>query len=242
MRLTAAGIARMIDLSCVRTASSKRDIEAMVAAARRYGFGQVSVLQSMVPFTRRLLGTGDEIRLVGNVGFPSGSESTSVKRAQARELVAAGCDEIDMVMNIGFLRSAELEVVENDTRAVIEAIRPLPGKVIIESMLLTQDEVGAACEICIRAGAVFVKTGSGWAEPPTTVNDVRLIKTCVGDRIKIKASGGIRSLETLTEMYRVGARRFGVNLKSGIEIVRQAAHAQPEVEDQPDAGKDGGLL
>jgi deoxyribose-phosphate aldolase len=230
MRLAAADVAQMIDLSCVRTASSKRDIEAMVAAARQHGFGQVSVLQSMVPFTRQMLGTGSKIQLVGNVGFPSGSESTSVKRAQAQELVAAGCDEIDMVMNIGILRSADLELVENDTRTVIEAIRPLPAKVIIESMLLRQDEVEAACEICIRSGAAFVKTGSGWAERPTTVNDVRFIKAFVGDRIRIKASGGIRSLATLTEMYRAGARRFGVNLKSGIEIVQQASHAELGVE------------
>ena len=230
MRLKATDVARMIDLSCVRTTSSKRDIEAMIAAARQQGFGQVSVLQSMVPFTRHLLGDEREIRLVGNVGFPSGSESTSVKLAQAKELVAAGCDEIDMVMNIGFLRSAEIELVENDTRAVIEAVRPLPTKVIIESMLLRQDEVRAACEICIRAGADFVKTGSGWADRPTTVNDVRLIKACVGDRINIKASGGIRSLETLVEMYDAGARRFGVNLKSGIDIVRQASHAQSGVQ------------
>jgi deoxyribose-phosphate aldolase len=230
MRLSAVEVARMIDLSCVRTASSKRDIEAMVAAAREHGFGQVSVLQSMIPFTRRLLGAAKEVRLVGNVGFPSGSESTSIKRAQAQELVAAGCDEIDMVLNIGYLRSAELEVVESDARAVVQAIRPLPAKIIIESMLLRPDEVEAACEICIRAGADFVKTGSGWSDRPTTVNDVRLIKACVGNRIKIKASGGIRSLRTLIEMYRAGARRFGVNLKSGIEIVRQASHLESEVE------------
>jgi deoxyribose-phosphate aldolase len=107
MRLSAVEVARMIDLSCVRMTSSKRDIEAMVAAAQRHGFGQVSVLQCMVPFTRHLLGDQTEIRLIGNVGFPSGSESTSVKLEQAKELVAAGCDEIDMVRNIGLLRWKE---------------------------------------------------------------------------------------------------------------------------------------
>jgi deoxyribose-phosphate aldolase len=230
MRPSAVEIARMIDLSCVRTTSSKRDIEAMIAAARQHGFGQVSVLQSMVPFTRHLLGEGREIRLVGNVGFPSGSESTSVKRAQAKELVAAGCDEIDMVMNIGLLRSGEYGMVEEDARAVIAAVQPLPSKIIVESMLLRRDELQGACEICIRAGAHFVKTGSGWSERPTTVNEVRQIKTFVGDHIKIKASGGIRSLATLMDMYAAGAQRFGVNLKSGIEIIREAARLEAEAE------------
>ena len=230
MRLKATDVARMIDLSCVRTTSSKRDIEAMIAAARQQGFGQVSVLQSMVPFTRHLLGDEREIRLVGNVGFPSGSESTSVKLAQAKELVAAGCDEIDMVMNVGLLRSGEFGMVEDDARAVIAAVQPLPAKIIIESMLLRRDEIQAACEICIHAGAAFVKTGSGWADRPTTVNEVRQIKTFVGDHIKIKASGGIRSLATLRDMYGAGAQRFGVNLKSGIEIIREATRLESGVE------------
>jgi deoxyribose-phosphate aldolase len=230
MRPSKIEIARMIDLSCVRTASSKRDIEAMIAAAHQHGFGQVSVLQSMVPFTRRLLGDEREIRLVGNVGFPSGSESTSVKLAQAKEQVAAGCDEIDMVMNIGLLRSGEFGIVEDDARAVIAAVQPLPAKIIVESMILRRDELQAACEICIRAGAQFVKTGSGWSERPTTVNEVRQIKAFVGDHIKIKASGGIRSLATLMDMYGAGARRFGVNLKSGIEIIREAARLASGVE------------
>jgi deoxyribose-phosphate aldolase len=177
----------------------------------------------MVPFTRGLLGNRSAIRLVGNVGFPSGSESTTIKVSQARELAAAGCDEIDAVLNIGLLLSKETDSVEEDVRAVVEAIRPLPSKVIIESPLLGPDEVRVACEICIRAGAAFVKTGTGWANRPTTVQDVQLIKSCVGNRIEIKASGGIRSLAALMEMYRAGARRFGVNLKSGIEIVQEAA-------------------
>jgi deoxyribose-phosphate aldolase len=210
--------------------SSRRDIEAMIVAAQKHGFGQVSVLQSMVPFTHRLLGDGTDIRLVGNVGFPSGSESTSVKLEQAKELVAAGCDEIDMVMNIGLLRSGEYGMVEEDARAVIAAVQPLPAKVIVESMLLRRDELQAACEICIRAGAQFVKTGSGWSPHATTVNDVRQIKAFVGEHIKIKASGGIRSLATLMDMYDAGARRFGVNLKSGIEIIRDAARLESEVE------------
>jgi deoxyribose-phosphate aldolase len=197
------------------------DIEEMVEAARRYGFGQVSVLQCFIPYTRQLLQGMPDVRLIGNVSFPSGSDSTSLKVAQAKELAAAGCDEIDMVMNIGRLRSGELSEVEEDVRSVIESVHPLPVKVIIEIMCLTPEEAQHACEICLRSGAAFIKTGTGWADRGTTLDDVRLVKSFVGDRIKIKASGGIRSLATLVDMYEAGARRFGVNLKSGIQIVEE---------------------
>ncbi|MGZ6316388.1 MAG: deoxyribose-phosphate aldolase [Anaerolineales bacterium] len=221
MLLTTQEIAKMIDLSCVRTISSRSDIENMIDAARKYGFGQVSVLQCFIPYTRRLLQEAPDVRLVGNVSFPSGSDSTSIKVAQAREMMAAGCDEIDMVMNIGKLRSGELAEVESDVRAVIETVHPIPVKVIIEIMCLTPAETEHACGICVRTGAAFVKTGTGWAGRGTTIEDVRLIKSFVGDRARIKASGGIRSLDTLMEMYGAGARRFGVNLKSGIQIVEE---------------------
>lgn len=222
MAFGASEIAKMIDISCVRTTSSKADIDEMVAAARRYGFGQVSVLQCMIPYTRQLLHDAPGVRLVGNVSFPSGSDSTSIKVLQAKEMKAAGCDEIDMVMNIGLLRSSELGEVERDICAVVETVHPLPLKVIIEVMVLTPEQTRQACEICVRAGATFVKTGTGWAQRGTTLEDVRLVKSFVGERAKIKASGGIRSLETLLQMYDAGARRFGVNLQSGMQIVEEA--------------------
>lgn len=211
----------MIDLSCVRTVSSKADIEEMVVAARKYKFGQVSVLQCFIPYTRQLLNGAPDIHVVGNVSFPSGSDSTSLKVVQAKEMIAAGCDEIDMVMNIGKLRSGELSEAEADVLAVIETAHPVPVKVIIEIMCLTLEETQQACDICLRTGAAFVKTGTGWADRGTTLDDVRLVKSFVGDRIKIKASGGIRNLDMLVDMYKVGARRFGVNLRSGIKIVEE---------------------
>jgi deoxyribose-phosphate aldolase len=229
MGLTATEIAKMIDLSCVRTTSSKSDIEEMVSTAFRYGFGQVSVLQCFIPYTMQLLKDAPGVRLVGNVSFPSGSDSTSLKVVQAREMLAAGCDEIDMVMNIGKLRSGELTEVEADTRAVIETVRPTPVKVIIEIMYLTPEETRQACDICVHTGASFVKTGTGWANRGTTLTDVRLVKSFVGDRVNIKASGGIRSTEVLMQMYDAGARRFGVNLKSGIQIVEEASLLNSEV-------------
>jgi deoxyribose-phosphate aldolase len=221
MLLTGKDIAKMIDLSCVRTYSDKADIEEMVAAARKYDFGQVSVLQCFIPNTKQLLADRPDIHVVGNVSFPSGSDTTTVKVFQAHEMATAGCDEIDMVINVGKLRSGLIEEVEQDVRAVVQAASPLPVKVIIEIMLLTPAEVQTACRICLDSGAAFVKTGTGWAERGTTLEDVRLVKSIVGKRINIKASGGIRDLDGLIAMYRAGASRFGINLKSGIEIVEK---------------------
>jgi deoxyribose-phosphate aldolase len=131
MNLNPADIARMIDLSCVRTTSSKADIEAMVVAARRHGFGQVSVLQCFIPHTRQLIGGAGDIRVVGNVSFPTGSDTTSLKSA-GEEMISAGCDEIDMVMNIGKLRSGLADVKPTSARSLNGASYPV--KVIIEVM------------------------------------------------------------------------------------------------------------
>jgi deoxyribose-phosphate aldolase len=221
MLLTSKEIAQMIDISCVQTISNKSDIKEMVEAACKYGFGQVAVLQCFIPYTKQILEGNPNIHVIGNVSFPSGSDSTSLKVIQAKEMIAAGCDEIDMVMNIGRLRSGEMTEVEADMRAVIETVHPIPLKVIIEVMYLTRMEIELACGICMRCGADFIKTGTGWANRNTTPEDVRLIKSFVGDRIEIKASGGIRDLDMLLEMYKSGARRFGVNLKSGMKIMEE---------------------
>lgn len=221
MNLTSLDIAKMIDLSCVRTISNKADIEEMVNAAKEYHFGQVSINQCFIPYTKQLLAGSSDIHIVGNVSFPSGSDSTKTKVFQAQEMKDAGCDEIDVVLNIGKLRSGLIDEVQADLNAVIKVINPLPVKVIIEIMYLTRLEVEQACAISLAAGATFVKTGTGWADRPTSLDDVKLVKSLVGDRAKIKASGGIRSLETLVDMYKAGARRFGVNLKSGISIVNE---------------------
>ena len=230
MRLTTNDIARMIDLSCVRTTSSKADIEEMVEATKKYGFGQVSVLQCFIPYTKQLLQASPGVRLVGNVSFPSGSDSTSLKILQAKEMIASGCDEIDMVMNIGKLRSGELADVEADVRAVIETVHPIPVKVIIEIMYLTLEETTQACDICLRSGGAFIKTGTGWANRGTTLEDVKLIKSLVGDRIQIKASGGIRELKTILYMYHAGVSRFGLNLKTGKKIVGECLGLGSKIE------------
>ena len=237
MLLTANEVAKMIDLSCVRTTSSQMDIEEMVDTAQKYQFGQVSVNQCFIPYTKQLLKGAPHIHVIGNVSFPSGSDSTSVKVFQAQEMVMAGCDEIDMVMNVGKLRSGALAEVEADVRAVIDAVHPVPVKVIIEIMCLNAEEAGQACGICVRSGASFVKTGTGWADRGTTLEDVRLVKSLVGDQVRIKASGGIRNLDTLLRMYHAGATRFGVNLKSGMKIVEECLQIESAADGKHSKGQ-----
>ena len=229
MQLTSHEIAKMIDLSCVRTYSSRQDILDLVKNAKKYEFGQVSVMQCFLPLTKELLKDSPKIHIIGNVSFPSGSDSTTVKVFQAIEMVASGCDEIDMVMNVGKLRSGLYREVAEDVQAVIAAAGGLPVKVIIEIAYLNAEETRTACQICLDSGATFVKTGTGWAEG-TTVENVKLVKSIVGDKIKIKASGGIRDLETLVAMYKEGATRFGVNLKSGMAIMDECLTRGAQIE------------
>jgi deoxyribose-phosphate aldolase len=230
MVLTTADVAKMMDLSCVRTNSNANDIKQLVENAKKYNLGQVSIMQCFIPEARELLKDRPDIKIVGNVSFPSGSDTTSIKVAQAKEMLAEGCGEIDMVINVGKLRSGRYQEVEDDVRAVVSTAEAIPVKVIIEISCLEKHEVEKACEICVKTGAAFVKTGTGWLSKGTTYNDIKLIKSFVGDAIKIKAAGGIRDIETLIEMYRLGARRFGVNLKSGRSILEECKAAGGKIE------------
>ncbi len=232
MVLTVGDIARMMDLSCVRTNSNETDIKQLVLNAKKYNCGQVSVMQCFISDVKDLLKDRPDIKVIGNVSFPSGSDSTTIKVAQAKEMLAAGCDEIDMVMNVGKLCSKRYDEVEEDVRAVVDTAKSVPVKVIIEIPCLDREEIEKACEICIRTGAAFVKTGTGWMPRGTTQEDVKLIKSIVGDKIKVKASGGIRDLKMLLEMYRLGAVRFGVNLRSGKSILEECIALGGSVEIQ----------
>jgi len=169
MLLTAHDIAKMLDLSCVRTYSSKMDIEELVENALKYNFGQVSVMQCFIPYTRQLLGDSSAVRVVGNVSFPSGSDTTTVKVFQAREMLAAGSDEIDMVINVGRLRSGELAEVEADLRAVVETVRPLPVKVIIEIMYPTSTKSSKPAQFACAPGPPLSKQAAAGltAEQPS---------------------------------------------------------------------------
>lgn len=222
MGLTIKNIAGMMDLSCVQTYNTEKDIASLVSAAKKYKCKCVSTLPCYISKVVQLLGDDAEILVVGNIGFPSGGDTTNSKVAQAKELINLGCDEFDMVMNVGWLKSRKYAAVKQDIISVVDVAMGKPVKVILEVSCLTDYEIQKACEICIKAGATFVKTGTGW-NGKTTMEQIRLIKSVVGDRIKIKAAGGIRDLNTLLNMYRQGVTRFGVNLNSGISILKECS-------------------
>ncbi len=223
MKLTSYDIARMIELSAVQAAHNEEHIRSLVAHARQHRCVVVYALPSWVAQVRALLDGDPDIIIGGAVGFPSGGVTTATKVTEASELVALGCGELDVVINIGQLLSAKYDAVRDDLRAVVDVADGRPVKVIIECHYLTDDQVRQACDICIEAGAHYVKTGTGWTPTGATLENIALIRAHVGDTIAIKASGGVRGLETLVEMYRRGATRFGVRLEVGVQLIEQVA-------------------
>ena len=221
--LTVQEIARMVDLSAVRADSDEHEVRTLAQMAAQYGCACASTLPSHTPLLVELLSAEPAVRIGGNVGFPAGGTTTAMKALEARELLRMGCGELDMVINIGMLRSGHDAYVLDDIRAIVDAAAGAPVKAILECHYLSEDQIRRACELCIEAGAAFVKTGTGWAPTGATLENIVLIKSCVGDAIGIKAAGGIRSLETIRAMYRLGARRFGIGLRSAPLILGPTA-------------------
>jgi deoxyribose-phosphate aldolase len=211
----------MIDLSAVWPADGEEAIRALAACARKYRCGLLSTLPAQARLARELLEGDPEIGLGGNVGFPSGGQTTAIKVAEARELIRLGCRELDAVIDIAGLVSGRHSQVLAELRALVAEAGRAPLKVILETHYLTEAQIRTGCDLSIAAGAAFVKTGTGWAPTGATPENVRLIKAHVGDAIGIKASGGIRSLAALLELYRLGARRFGIGLRAAEKILAE---------------------
>jgi len=219
--LTPHDIARLIDLSSVRTDSTLEEVIKVAEAAKKYNFICAFTMPSLTGELVRLLKDRDDVMVGCVVGFPSGADTTEIKVAAAKQLIALGVDEIDMVINVGALKSQRYDVVRDDVKAVVDAC-DIPVKSIIEIAYLTDDEIRIACKLAVEAGVQFVKTGTGWASKPTTVETIRIIKKEIGDAARIKAAGGIRELSTLLEMVKEGCSRFGIGLDSAINIMEEA--------------------
>jgi deoxyribose-phosphate aldolase len=230
MKLTAQQLARMLDLSAVRTEVDLAEVRLLAEAARRYHCVCVFVLPCYFSELKALLADTPDVGMGGVVGFPSGAHSTAIKVAEAREQLRAGATELDMVINVGMLRSGRDQYVVDDIRAVVEAAGSVPVKVILEAHYLKDDEIIRGSQLAVRAGAAFVKTGTGWAPTGATLHNVRLIKSAVGDAARVKAAGGVRDLKTVVEMIRLGVSRFGVGLGSGTKILDECAALPSGVE------------
>jgi deoxyribose-phosphate aldolase len=223
MKLLPKDIARMIDISAVQAQHGEAEIRELVNYAKEYNFIAVHALPCWTKFLSELLSDRKDILVGGPVGFPSGGHKTETKRLEMTQLIADGAQEVDVMLNIGMLRSGRYAYVEDELKSLVETAGEVPIKVIIEVYHLTADDIKKACELCIKAGAEFVKTGTGWTPTGATLEVVALITSVVGDAIKVKASGGIRDLDTFIKMYKMGVVRFGINVNASLKILRECA-------------------
>ena len=211
-------IAKYIDHTVLAADARKEKIEALCKEAYQHGFASVCVNSCWVSMAAKLL-EGTEVKVCTVVGFPLGAMDSVSKADEARNAVRNGADEIDMVINIGFLKSGMYDEALEDIREVRKATEGKTLKVIIETCLLTDEEKRKACELSEEAGADFVKTSTGFSTGGATVEDVALMKSVVGDRLRVKASGGIRDYKTAKAMIEAGASRIGAS--AGVRIVEE---------------------
>ena len=214
-------LAKMIDHTLLRPDATPDQIAQLCYEARKYGFAAVCVNPTHVALCAQLL-KGSDVNVCTVIGFPLGAASPEVKAYETRNAIGDGAREIDMVINIGALKSRDYELCARDVRSVVLAAHPhgVLVKVILEAVLLTREEKIAACLIAREAGADFVKTSTGFASGGATVEDVALMRKVVGPEMGVKASGGIRTLAEAEEMVKAGATRIGAS--AGVKIVAEA--------------------
>ena len=211
------GLNKYIDHTILKATASSEDVQKLCEEAKKHEFYSVCVNGCYVADASHLL-QGTDVKVAAVVGFPLGAMTTAAKVFEAKEAVENGASEIDMVINIAKLKDGEFEFVENEIRQIKEAIGDNVLKVIIETCYLTDEEKVKACELSLAAKADFVKTSTGFGTDGATYEDVKLMKSVVGDNAKVKASGGVRDKETAQKYVDLGAERLGTS--SGIEIVK----------------------
>ncbi|KQP26964.1 deoxyribose-phosphate aldolase [Aeromicrobium sp. Leaf272] len=215
-------LARRVDISAVQAQHGRADVEELAGHALAGDFVAAHVLPSWLPVLRPLL-EGSTTNAGSPVGFPSGGSATPVKVAEARWLVDHGVQELDVVMNIGMIRSGELDGATRDLAAVLEAVDGrVPVKVIHEVGLLDLAQLRDAVGVAVRAGATSLKTGTGWQGVATTPEHVQVMREVGGPEREIKASGGVRSLAQVHDLLEAGATRFGINTAVAVRLVAEA--------------------
>jgi len=209
-------LAKRIDHTLLKPQATRKDFEKFIQEAEKYGFRAVCVPQYWVPFVRELL-WNKNIKVVTVVGFPLGYTSTQVKVKEAEIAKQLGADEIDMVMNISAFKSGNYDDVANDIKSVVIEANPLPVKVIIETSYLTEEEIKKASLIAVENGAKFVKTNTGFGLRGASLSDVRIIRSVIGNKAKIKAAGGIKTAEQALRFIMNGADVIGAS--AGVNII-----------------------
>jgi deoxyribose-phosphate aldolase len=219
------GVASMIDHTLLRPDATRANIEELCREAAQFKFATVCVNPTWVALAARLL-AGSGVGVCSVVGFPLGATTPEIKGYETRRAIFDGATEIDMVINIGALKSGDLRIVERDIEAVTTPCRDCGAlsKVIIEAALLTDDEKITACTLAKAAGADYVKTSTGFASGGATAADVALMRRVVGSEMGVKAAGGVRDLESVKAMIAAGATRVGAS--AGVKIVQESRGEQ----------------
>jgi deoxyribose-phosphate aldolase len=214
--ITLEQLAKTIDHSLLRPELTEEEAVSGCLLAARYHVASVCVRPSHVKLAARLLkGTGVAVSTV--IGFPFGYCKTEIKASEARQAIADGAVELDMVINIGELRSGHLDYVRQDVRAVVDVARSkVLVKVILENAYLTDEQKVTACKLCEEAGADFVKTSTGFAASGATLEDLRLMRLSVSPRLQVKAAGGVRTLDAVLDVIDTGATRIGATATEAI--------------------------
>lgn len=217
------GMNRMIDHTLLKAESSQDQIKQLCQEAKAHDFFSVCVQPTWISLCKEEL-AGSGVKIATVIGFPLGANTTETKVFEAKDAIEKGADEIDMVINIGALKSGQDQLVEDEIRAIKEAIGDHILKVIIETCLLTEEEKIRACQLTLKAGGDYVKTSTGFSTGGAKLEDVKLMKDQVKDQAKVKASGGIRDFATAQKMVEAGADRLGVS--AGIAIVEGEKNAE----------------
>ncbi|WP_424765375.1 deoxyribose-phosphate aldolase [Necropsobacter rosorum] len=222
--MQAKDIAKYIDHTALSAEKTEQDIIQLCDEAVEHGFCSVCINSGYIPLAKQKL-AGTDVKICTVVGFPLGANLSAVKAFEAREAIKAGANEIDMVINVGWIKSNRWQAVKEDIQAVLDACAGITLKVILETCLLTKAEIVQACELCKALQVAFVKTSTGFNKGGATAEDVALMKRTVGT-IGVKASGGIRDTQTALAMIDAGATRIGAS--AGIAIIRGLAdnHSQ----------------
>lgn len=207
---------KMIDHTILKADATKKMVKTVIDEAKLYHFASVCVNPVWVSFCAEELVDSD-VKVCTVIGFPLGASTTAVKVFETKDAINNGADEIDMVINIGALKEGNKQLVLDEIKAVVKAAGNKCVKVIIETCLLSDEEIVLACQLAKEAKAAFVKTSTGFSNGGATFKDVALMKSIVGDELQVKASGGVRSYEDMKKLIEAGAIRIGTS--SGCKII-----------------------
>ncbi|MBR2824241.1 MAG: deoxyribose-phosphate aldolase [Clostridia bacterium] len=227
MALTPKDIASMLDHSTLQPWLTEADIRHGCEIALKYGTASVCARPCDVPILSEML-EGSGVRVCTVIGFPHGANETAVKLAEAQLALAEGCEELDMVLNIGKLKAGAYEEVGNEIRLIANAAHEAGAilKVILETCYLTDEEKVTACHLSEQAGADFVKTSTGYGSAGCTIEDLKLMRSSVSQKVRIKGSGGIRDLDTVLAARAAGASRCGVSATEKIMAEAEKRYAE----------------